>query len=63
MTRKSTTVQATGKKYKAAMVLGGLLAITGAAIYMQNPPLGVRLGGAGFAIFISAKALAWWQHG
>ena len=70
---QATTIEKTAKKYKAAMLIGGLMLIFSMTTYI----IGWMRGGgeeqvtiispislvAGIVIYVYARIMAWWKHG
>jgi len=60
------TVEQTGKKWKAVMLVAFVVAMLGVAIFfssIRNRPLGEAVAIPGFVGFLVARIGAWWQHG
>lgn len=58
-----TTIQATSKKYKAHMLLGGAVFVVGVFMSFSGQPLGALILLIGLVWFVAARALAWWNNG
>lgn len=62
--KKVQTIELTAKKYKAAMLIGLLLAFSGIPVLEAGYyKVGILLGFGGVALFIVARIEAWWHHG
>ena len=64
------TTQATAKRHKAHMLVGGAMAVVGlggtlgAIIAGVNPGMWLpAIGAAGLFYYLFARARAWWHHG
>ena len=61
---KVQTIERTGKKYKAAMLVGGLVTILGVVgITSGGSEHGMPMVVIGLAVYFVAKVGAWWAHG
>lgn len=68
MSRDVQKIESTGKGYKLFMVIGILLLIggCGAGLTASNSPAGGTcfvIATVGGVIWLSARVLAWWNHG
>ena len=67
MNRETITIQKTSKECKAAMLIGGVAALVGLALIFLGGVSFLASGAflviAGTTVHISAKTVAWWNHG
>lgn len=61
------TIQKTSKECKAAMLIGGTVALLGCGLILMCGVSALATGTflviAGFVIHTGAKTVAWWNHG
>lgn len=62
---KATTIEQTGKSYKAGVLVGSLTFIVGICCIIGGDDSGFGLLAMlfGAAIFIGSRFFAWWDHG
>lgn len=58
-----TTIQQTAKRYKAGQLAGMALLATGVVLLFNGSGYGGALTAVGLAVYLIARALAWWHHG
>lgn len=60
----ATTIEATGKPYKAAQAIGVTSVMCGMAIIVASSPvIGCSVSALGCVVYLFARIAAWWSNG
>ncbi len=60
---KTQTIEKTGKKYKAFILVSWAILLTGIGLAVAGNEYCVVVGAPSVPLWIGTKLLAWWNHG